>query len=90
MTFEQQELLDKEHAEECPACGAISAYAWSDVNYAPRAGIDKGLPESERIYHIGAASGFEWECGGCGRSWTPVDSPLNHPCYTHAEVDDEN
>jgi hypothetical protein len=63
MTDTQQSLLDSEYAEECPSCGAISAYAWDDVNYCPLADVDERLPKSERIYHIGSASGFEWECG---------------------------
>ena len=82
---EGEDLLANGSAEECPACGAISAYAWQDVNYCPQADVDKGLPESERVYHIGSASGFEWECGKCRRSWTPADSPLTAACYTHSE-----
>jgi len=85
VTEVQQNLLDSEYAEECPGCGAISAYAWEDVNYCPLADVDEDVPESERVYHIGTASGFEWECGNCGKSWTPVDSPLTAPCYTHSE-----
>ena len=85
MTATQQKLVDSEYAEECPACGAISAYAWEDVNYCPLADVDEELPADERTYHLGAASCFEWQCGSCGRSWAPVDSPINAPCYTHAE-----
>ena len=87
MTDIQQELLDQEYAEECPACGCISAYSWDDVNYAPRAGVEEeDVPVSARVYHIGAASGFEWTCGNdhCGLSWTPWDSPLAAVCFTHA------
>ena len=76
-------LLVKGYAEQCPSCDAVSAYAWEDVNYAPLADVDEGAPESERVYHIGAASGFEWECGSCGKSWTPEDSPLTAEVYTH-------
>ncbi len=82
---EEEDLLENGSAEECPACGAVSAYAWQDVNYCPQASVDEGRPESERVYHIGPASGFEWECGKCRRSWTPADSPLTAPCYTHSE-----
>ena len=87
MSDTQRALLDSGYAEQCPACGAVSAYAWEDVNYCPRADVDLGVPIDERIYHIGAASCFEWECGNdsCGKSWTPIDSPLTAPCYTHSE-----
>lgn len=85
VTATQQSLLDSQYAEQCPACGAISAYAWEDVNYCPRADVDEGLPKSERIHHIGSASGFEWECGNCRRGWTPADSPLTAACYAHSE-----
>lgn len=81
----QNELLADGGAEQCPSCGAISAYAWQDVNYAPRADVDEGLPDEARIYHVGACSGFEWTCGACELSWTPEDSPLNDSCYTHSE-----
>ncbi len=80
----REELLESGDAEECPSCGAVSAYAYDNVNYAPRADIlGEGIPEDERIYHIPTASGFEWQCGNCEQSWTPEDSPLNQEVYTH-------
>ncbi len=83
----QEELLEKKYAEECPACGAISAYDWNDCNFCENCTEPMGedIPEDDRVYHIGASSGFEWECGKCRRSWTPEDSPLNADVYTHGD-----
>lgn len=66
-------LLKKGYAETCIVCGAVSAHAWEDAD------------EEHEIYHIPCASGFEWECGKCGAHHVAVDSPINHPCYTHEE-----
>ena len=83
----KEELLSDGSAEECPSCGAVSAYAWDDANYCENCTEPMGLelPEEDRIYHIGAASGFEWECGKCRKSWTPEDSPLTAEVYTHVD-----
>lgn len=37
------------------------------------------------VYHIGACSCFEWQCGNCKNSFSPVDSPINAECYTHVD-----
>ena len=87
----QAELLNNGYAEECPSCGAISTYDWNDANYCENCTEPMGLdlPEQDRIYHIGAASGFEWECGKCRSSWTPADSPLTAEVYTHRDPNAE-
>jgi hypothetical protein len=46
---------------------------------------DELLTNWPDVYHIPAASGFEWQCRNCGSDWTPIDSPINSPCYTHSE-----
>jgi len=83
----KESLLADGSAEECPKCGAVSAYSWDDVNYCDNCSEPFGtdLPEEDRIYHIGAASSFEWECGKCRTSWTPADSPLTAEVYTHRD-----
>ena len=87
----QAELLNNGYAEECPSCGAISAYSWDDANYCENCTEPMGLdiPEQDRIYHIGASSSFEWECGKCRTSWTPADSPINAEVYTHRDPNAE-
>lgn len=81
----QEDLLDKKEAEECPKCGAVSAYSWDDVNFCDNCTEPFGedIPEPDRIYHIGATSSFEWQCGKCRNSWTEHDSPINAEVYTH-------
>lgn len=73
--------------EVCPACRAYNAYAVQDTNYPDAPFVTKPafLNDWETIYHITACSGFEWTCGKCGLSFTPIGSPLTHPAYTHAE-----
>lgn len=87
----QAELLNNGYAEECPSCGAVSAYSWEDANYCENCTEPMGLdlPEQDRIYHIGASSSFEWECGKCRASWTPADSPINAEVYTHRDPNAE-
>ena len=88
---EKEAMLASGDAEECPGCGAVSAYSWDNVTYCDNCSEPVGLdlPEEDRIYHIGAASSFEWECGKCRRSWTPVDSPINAEVYTHRDPNAE-
>ena len=85
-------LVDSGDIEECPGCGALNAYSWNYVNHAPLADVDveDRWTEDDRIYHIPAASGFEWQCGNCGNSWTEEDSPINHPAYTHRDASAKN
>ena len=82
MLPEVQALIDDGSIEECPVCGALSAYAYQDSNIPGEDDYDTNSPV---VYMIGACSGYEWTCGKCGTSFTPADSPLNHPCYTHSE-----
>lgn len=83
----KEELLEKGYVEECSACGGVSAYAWEDVELDPNDVHFKSSPEQLKLVaHIGTCSGLgEWQCGHCGTYWMEEDSPLNHPCYTHAE-----
>jgi hypothetical protein len=89
--FDIQEKIESGDIEECPGCGAYNAYSWDLSNMDPNKRPDARDPESdladieEDIYHIGAASGYEWECGKCHTHWMEADSPLNHPAYTHSE-----
>ena len=47
---------------------------------------DEILSNWPDVYPISACSGMgEWTCGNCKTPWMSVDSPLNHPCYTHSE-----
>lgn len=66
-------LIDKGHVMRCSSCNGLSAYAWCDTD------------ESLNVAHIGAASCWEWQCGHCRTHWVEADSPINSPCYTHAE-----
>ena len=66
-------------------------YTLYNVTLCPAEAITTVLGDSEyddtlpAVYHIPAASGFEWQCGKCGAHWTDADSPINAPCYTHSE-----
>lgn len=74
--------------EICPVCGELSAYAWQDTTAYEGLGdiIPGGFkPQGGTIAHIPVASGFEWQCGHCGRHLVEADSPINHPAYTHSE-----
>jgi hypothetical protein len=75
--------------ELCPGCRELSAYAWRLTDaYTQFADgiIDGGFrPATGTIALIGTASGYEWQCGHCRRSWAEADSPLTAPCYTHRE-----
>jgi hypothetical protein len=72
--------------ERCPSCDGLSAYAWEDTEIDPNTVLWKTeAKDRNKIAHIPAASGFEWTCGHCGLSWTPKNSPINSPCYTHSE-----
>lgn len=66
--------------EICPACHGMSAYHWGlcDDQEGDR-------PAPGTVAHIAASSTWEWECGHCHRHWVDADSPLLHPCYTHAD-----
>lgn len=80
--------------EICPVCDELSAHAWQETTAYDQFtdGIIPGgfKPEPGTIAHIGNASCFDWQCGHCKRSFTTVDSPINHPCYTHADPDEES
>jgi hypothetical protein len=79
-------LLESGDIECCAACGEHSAYSWRYVTpkeHHYRLGYNKG-----EIAHIGAASGFEWECGHCGAHNVPEDSPLLAEVYTHVSPED--
>lgn len=73
--------------EICPCCEELSAYAWNETTAYDHLGsiVPGGFkPEKGTIAHIGTCSGLgEWECGHCHTHLVEVDSPLNHPCYTH-------
>jgi hypothetical protein len=75
--------------EICSACGGLSAYAWQDcTGYEefPDGIIPGGFtPDKGKVAHVGAASGFEFQCGHCRRNIMSVDSPLNSPLFTHRE-----
>jgi hypothetical protein len=78
-----QALIDDGSIEECPSCGALSAYAYQDSNIP---GEEDYEADSTDVYMIGACSGMgEWQCGNCRTYWVSADGPLNHPCYTHSE-----
>jgi hypothetical protein len=83
--LELDELIAAGQLEECPACGKLSAYSWQIAEYADPDTDDDAVPRPG-IAHIPRCSGFEWQCGHCLTDWTTEDSPINHPCYTHAEV----
>jgi hypothetical protein len=85
---EVAELIGHGDIEECPVCGALSAYAWCDTNISEEergriVGELDYTPELPLIYHIGACSAFEWTCGKCEQSF--MIPPINDPCYTHSE-----
>lgn len=73
-------LVECGDIEECAACGRLSAYAWQDVERL----------EARGVAHIGAASGFEWQCGHCSASNVPQDSPLLAEVYTHTAPEDHD
>lgn len=84
-------LIEDGSVEECQICGGHSAYAWQDVSSELSDSNDiysrptKG--QGHLIAHIGAASGFEWECGHCGAHHVQRDSAINSECYTHVSDD---
>lgn len=74
--------------ERCAACDEVSAYDYTLADMQPgetadsdtitRFGWDPG-----QIAIVGGASGFEWQCGHCGATNVPHNSPLLAECYTH-------
>lgn len=67
----------------CAGCGELSSFSWQHVTHKqsyPRLCWQPG-----EIAHIGAASGFEWECGHCAASNVPLDSPLLAEVFTHVD-----
>lgn len=86
MDLDLEALKESGDIEECCACAGLSAYSYDLVNLDPEKVLFKSKGEQKSmIAHIGASSGFEWECGHCRANNVPVDSPLLHPCYTHSE-----
>lgn len=88
-----QKMLDKGDIEICPKCKCYSAYAYEDVNMqdGQRLVNDDGfadggeaytdediLTEWPDVYHIGACSCAEWQCGNCGTYWVERDSVYNN------------
>jgi hypothetical protein len=70
----------------CAACQEHSAYSWAYVTpkeHHFRLGYNPG-----DIAHVGASSGFEWECGHCGANNVPEDSPLLAEVYTHVSLEE--
>ena len=93
-TEEYAEILGPLGYEICPNCWALNAYAWQDSNMQPNyphkrtylCGIDGVLYNKfPDIYHIPAASCFDWTCGKCGDSFMPIDSPIAAEVYTHVD-----
>jgi hypothetical protein len=85
-TLDIEALVESGDIECCAACQEYSAYSWTYVTpkeHHVRLGYDKG-----DIAHIGACSGFEWECGHCGAHNVPEDSPLLDEVYTHVSRED--
>ena len=83
-------LIDDGSILQCPSCNAYNAYAWCDVNMDPntheREPRDEDNPITmieENVYHIPAASCFDWQCGKCGTPWAEADSPIMAEVYTH-------
>jgi hypothetical protein len=75
--------------EICPCCHQMSAYSWDEANAYDE--FPDGntppfwKPERGKIAHISTCSGYEWQCGHCHSNIVEADSPINHPCYTHAD-----
>lgn len=88
MEFDIEAAIENGDIEVCP-CGAYNAYSWNLANMEPydnKRDVESELKDiSEDIYHIPCASGFEWQCGRCRAHLIPIDSPLNHPAYTHED-----
>jgi hypothetical protein len=57
----------------CPFCGAHNFYCYWDSNV------------NEGRYHCSEGSCFEATCGKCKVTFSPANSPINAPCYTHSE-----
>ena len=84
-TPEQLAALKEEgDVVECAACGELSAYAWQNVTEKPS--YHRMCWERGEIAHVGAASGFEWECGHCGANNVDADAPILAEVYTHYPV----
>jgi hypothetical protein len=79
-------LIEQGDILSCPVCGEFSAHSWNDSNMDEDGNrYDNCTGEPADIWHIGAASGFEWECGNpaCRAHLVERDSPILAECYTH-------
>lgn len=85
-TVDIDALVESGDINCCAACSEHSAFSWAYVTPKEqhfRLGYEPG-----DIAHIGACSGFEWECGHCGANNVPEDSPLLAELYTHVSRED--
>jgi hypothetical protein len=81
---DQVALIEKGDIEVCPCCSQASGYCWDDCNIEPNQ-----KPGIGGIAHIPTASGFDWQCGHCGATLAPSDSPILADCYTHNDSDSD-
>ena len=79
-------LMESGAIVECARCSELSAYAWRYV--AEKPSYYRGCYDKGEVAHVGACSGFEWECGHCGANNVPHDSPLLHELYTHGSPEE--
>jgi len=71
----------------CIDCGGINAWNYGDAERA--AARLKGFTKpkgsrAESSVAVAHGSCFDNVCGHCGADNVKADSPINHPCYTHA------